>query len=202
MRFEGYLKTWNDERGFGFIEPLGGGQEIFVHVKAFPGGVRRPVPHLKLTFEMEMTSDGKKKAKNVRLLRASRPTSNPAFTPKGKWSKFSVIALCSFGLLLLVVNLVWHPSALFAIGYVMASLVCFLLYAHDKNAAEAGEWRTSEGALLVAGLLGGWPGAVVAQQVLRHKTSKVSFQVAFWVTVVINVVGVLWMTTPLGQTRN
>ena len=46
MRFEGYLKTWNDERGFGFIEPLAGGQEIFVHVKAFPGGVSRPVPYL------------------------------------------------------------------------------------------------------------------------------------------------------------
>ena len=151
MRFEGYLKTWNDERGFGFIEPLAGGQEIFVHVKAFPGGVGRPVPNLKLTFELEMTSDGKKKAKNVRLLRASRATTGPAFTPIKKWSKFSIFALCSFALLFLVVNLVWHPSALFAIGYVMASLICFLLYIHDKNAAEAGEWRISEGALLVAG---------------------------------------------------
>ena len=202
MRFEGYLKTWNDERGFGFIEPLAGGQEIFVHVKAFPGGVSRPVPNLKLTFEVEMTSDGKKKAKNIQLLRVSKPTSNPAFNLRGKWSKSSVFALCSFGLLFLVVNLVWRPSALFAIGYLMASLVCFLLYTHDKNAAEAGEWRTSEGALLVAGLLGGWPGALMAQQMLRHKTSKVSFQAAFWITVVINVAGLIWMTTPLGQIRS
>jgi len=35
MRIEGVIKSWNDERGFGFIEPTQGGQEIFVHVKAF-----------------------------------------------------------------------------------------------------------------------------------------------------------------------
>ena len=35
MRFDGKLKSWNDDRGFGFIEPLQGGQEIFVHIKSF-----------------------------------------------------------------------------------------------------------------------------------------------------------------------
>jgi uncharacterized membrane protein YsdA (DUF1294 family) len=105
-------------------------------------------------------------------------------------------------LVFLVVNLVWRPNPLFAIGYLLASLACFLLYGHDKNAAEGGEWRISEAALLMTGLIGGWPGGLVAQQLFRHKTSKVSFQVVFWVTVFINVVGVLWMTTPLGQMPN
>lgn len=202
MRFEGLLTTWNDERGFGFIQPFAGGQEIFVHVKAFPGGGTRPAPNLKVTFEVEMALDGKKKAKNVRPLRVARPNSNPAFTPIGKWSKSSVVALCSFTLVFLVVNIIWRPTPLFAIGYLLASLACFLFYGHDKNAAESGEWRISEAALLMTGLIGGWPGGLVAQQLFRHKTSKVSFQVVFWVTVVINVVGVLWMTTPLGQMHN
>jgi hypothetical protein len=42
MRFEGLLKNWNDERGFGFIEPLQGGEDIFVHIKAFRVRIGRP----------------------------------------------------------------------------------------------------------------------------------------------------------------
>ena len=42
MRFEGVLSQWNDERGFGFIEPTQGGQEIFVHIKAFRQLAGRP----------------------------------------------------------------------------------------------------------------------------------------------------------------
>lgn len=198
MRFEGLLKTWNDERGFGFIQPLAGGQEIFVHVKAFPGVVARPAPNLKVTYEVEVTADGKKKATNVRPLLTSRFASHRAFIPISKWSKASIVALCSFGLAFLLVSLVWRPSPMFAIVYILASLACFALYGHDKNAAKAGEWRISEGALLMAGLVGGWPGAVVAQQMFRHKTSKVSFQIAFWMTVFVNVMGALWMTTPHG----
>jgi uncharacterized membrane protein YsdA (DUF1294 family) len=46
-------------------------------------------------------------------------------------------------------------------------------------------------------LVGGWPGAIVAQQMLRHKTSKVSFRVAFWLTVLVNVGVFVAYTTPL-----
>jgi len=41
---------------------------------------------------------------------------------------------------------------------------------------------------LLVGLVGGWPGAVVAQQLLRHKTKKLSFRTRFWVTVALNVI--------------
>lgn len=71
-------------------------------------------------------------------------------------------------------------------AYAAASLVCFVAYAKDKRAAVAGRWRTSEGTLLL-GLLGGWPGAVVAQETPRHKTAKRSFQSAFWGTVLVHV---------------
>ena len=65
MRFEGTLKTWNDDRGFGFIEPAQGGQEIFVHVKAFGPRVRRPQVRQLLSFEIEPGPKGSKRAKNV-----------------------------------------------------------------------------------------------------------------------------------------
>ncbi|MBN8496189.1 MAG: cold shock domain-containing protein [Candidatus Accumulibacter sp.] len=54
MRIDGTLKSWNDDRGFGFIEPSLGGQEIFVHIKAFETRLGRPQIGQRLTFEIEM----------------------------------------------------------------------------------------------------------------------------------------------------
>lgn len=48
-------------------------------------------------------------------------------------------------------------------------------------------------------LAGGWPGALLAQQWLRHKSSKTSFQLQFWLMVLINVVAVLWLCSPYGR---
>ena len=199
MRFEGLLKTWNDERGFGFIQPTNGGQEIFVHIKSFPPGYGRPALNLKITFEVEQTAEGKKRAKNVLLVRPARTHAPAHGLASAKWRTSSIYALVSFALLYLVISIVWGTSVLLAVGYVVMSLTCGLFYAHDKAAAQANEWRTSEGALLILGLFGGWPGAIVAQQTLRHKTSKVSFQVAFWATVLLNVGAFVAFTTPLLQ---
>lgn len=66
MRFIGKLKTWNEERGFGFITPTEGGQDIFVHVSELPRGFT-PWPDAALTFEVSLNPQGKKKAVRVRL---------------------------------------------------------------------------------------------------------------------------------------
>lgn len=70
-------------------------------------------------------------------------------------------------------------------------------YWHDKVSARRGEWRTSEEALIVLGVLGGWPGAIVAQQLLRHKTTKQSFRVMHWLTVGLNLGVLLLVGTPM-----
>ena len=67
MRYTGTLKIWNDERGFGFLEPTQGGPEIFVHIKAFPLSTGRPFVGQVLTYEIETGSDGKKKARAVQF---------------------------------------------------------------------------------------------------------------------------------------
>ena len=69
------------------------------------------------------------------------------------------------------------------VAYVIASLLAFGLYAYDKQQARAGLQRTPEKLLHSLEVLGGWPGALVAQQLLRHKTRKTSYQVVFWLIV-------------------
>jgi uncharacterized membrane protein YsdA (DUF1294 family) len=71
-------------------------------------------------------------------------------------------------------------------GYGAMSCIAFVLYRHDKSAARAGRGRTRERTLHVVDLLGGWPGGLFAQDRLRHKTRKPSFQLVFWVTVGFN----------------
>jgi uncharacterized membrane protein YsdA (DUF1294 family) len=65
----------------------------------------------------------------------------------------------------------------------LISVFAFFAYWSDKRRAEAGAWRIPESTLHILGLAGGWPGAFLAQRHFRHKTSKVSFQVIFWVIV-------------------
>lgn len=75
MRIEGTLSKWNDDRGFGFIAPRQGGPEVFVHVSAFPKHGGRPAIGQQVTFEIEVSSAGKKQA--TKVLYPDRPASQP-----------------------------------------------------------------------------------------------------------------------------
>jgi len=77
------------------------------------------------------------------------------------------------------------PRFVFLI-YAGASVVAFAAYAWDKSAARNNERRTPEANLHLIGLAGGWPGALLAQQLLRHKSSKIEFLRVCWATVLIN----------------
>lgn len=90
----------------------------------------------------------------------------------------------------------WHTSPWVGAVYLLASAACFIGYAVDKAAARAGRRRTPEMTLLVMGLACGWPGAVLAQQWLRHKSSKASFRAPFWATVAVNVGAFSYIASP------
>ena len=80
MRFEGKLEKWNDDRGFGFITPLRGGDPVFVHVSAFQADGRRPRIGEVLSFEVEPAGDGKRRAVNVQ--RAGHKQLRTTHTPE------------------------------------------------------------------------------------------------------------------------
>lgn len=82
--------------------------------------------------------------------------------------------------------------------YLAASTVAFLAYAIDKSAAQKNRWRTQENTLHLFALVGGWPGALLAQKTLRHKSKKVEFQSVFRATVAINCLALGWLLTPDG----
>lgn len=77
--------------------------------------------------------------------------------------------------------------------YCLVSGITFIVYAFDKSAARTNQGRTPEVSLHLLSLCGGWPGALVAQRVLRHKSRKISFQVAFWATVIVNCIMLAWL---------
>jgi uncharacterized membrane protein YsdA (DUF1294 family)/cold shock CspA family protein len=191
-RYEGTLANWNDGRGFGFISPDAGGPQVFVHVRAFPQGAKVPAIGEKLSYEVEQTAEGKTRARYVRVV----GTKELPRYGRATASLVSYLAIVAFIVLYLMVSLLWHPSLWIAVLYFGASLLCFAIYAIDKSAALEGRWRVSESALLLLGLAGGWPGAIVAQQVLRHKTKKRGFQAAFAGSIIVNILAFVLLTSP------
>ncbi|MBP5320491.1 MAG: DUF1294 domain-containing protein [Kiritimatiellae bacterium] len=77
--------------------------------------------------------------------------------------------------------------------YAVMSVVTFVVYAWDKRAAKKERWRVRERTLHLLELLCGWPGAMVAQNLIRHKSRKVSFRVVFWLMVALNVAAVWFL---------
>jgi uncharacterized membrane protein YsdA (DUF1294 family) len=90
------------------------------------------------------------------------------------------------------------PFAVLAL-YLGASVLAFAAYALDKSAARDGRRRIAESTLHLFGLAGGWPVALLAQRVFRHKSRKAEFQRMFWVTVVVNCLGLAWLLTEQGS---
>jgi cold shock CspA family protein len=81
MRQVGKIRSWNDDRGFGFIAPTGGGPELFFHITALLPDGSRPTVGESVSYELGRGKDGKPQA--VRVLRqalgdpASYPTRRP-----------------------------------------------------------------------------------------------------------------------------
>ena len=185
-RRQGILAEWNDDRGFGFIKPAAEGSRVFVHVSAFPLG-RRPVTGCEVTYAELRDERNRARASEVRYLDVeSARRGESGGTPLAM-----ATALLFFILLVGLLVLDELPVTLLA-AYGLFSGVAFLMYGADKSAAEQGRWRTSESTLHTIAIIGGWPGALVARSVFRHKTTKQPFRTVFWFTVIANCVALAW----------
>ncbi len=195
---DGKIKSWNDERGFGFIEPRDGGQDVFVHIRAFEGRAKRPVVNQQVSFDVEIGPNGRKRACNVQPLRVARMRPARRDGP-GQWGTVTLLAIPAFLMIYGTVDILWKPPAAIGAAYLGASLLTFAVYWWDKSAALQGAPRVSELALHALALAGGWPGALLAQQLLRHKSTKARFRRMFWAMVLLNGAAFVLLSSPVGR---
>lgn len=185
-RHEGTLADWDDGRGFGFVSTAGSRDRVFVHVKAF-GDRRRPRNGDRISFVVARDESGRPRATEVRY-------AGLAHRGRSDLTTAGLVAAAFFVALAGAVALERLPVLVLAIDSVLSGLA-FLLYRSDKRAAERGTWRTPEATLLSVGLLGGWPGALVARALFRHKTRKQPFVALYWITVVVHCAVLAWAAT-------
>ncbi len=194
MQVKGKLVSWNDEKGFGFIAPFPDGKHIFIHIKAFKTVNTRPVINQFVTYTVSTDVQGRPCATNAILAGDHFPVK-----PKRKNGSLSIVVAAAFllvvGISVLKANV---PFFVFML-YILASLFTFVVYAWDKSAAKRGTQRIPENTLHLLSLAGGWPGALIAQETLRHKTIKKSFRSIYWVTVLLNCGAFIWVLTPTGS---
>ncbi|MGK0476899.1 MAG: uncharacterized membrane protein YsdA (DUF1294 family)/cold shock CspA family protein [Oleispira sp.] len=196
MKLQGKISNWNDDKGFGFVEPNGGGERTFVHIKAFNPRSRRPVNGEVIIYEVVRDNNNRYKGENIKFVREAKESNNGSKVKSA--SSFGVIFTIIFCFGLLISVLIGKLPVIIGGLYIVMSLIAFIAYAVDKSSAQNGRWRTKESTLHILSLVGGWPGAYFAQTKLRHKSSKAEFKTVFRVTVFLNLGGFFWLYTEKG----
>lgn len=194
MREQGRVVEWNDERGFGFIVPLGGETRHFAHISEFPRDQRRPMATDLVSYIAARDERNRPQAHEIAFLAPAHARHEEPARPLGP-AELAIPVVFMVALMLLTVTGLLPVAVLGA--YIVMSLVAFVAYWRDKVAATRGQWRTSEATLLGFAVFGGWPGAYFARHLFRHKTRKQPFRLYFWIAVAVNCVGLIFIVSQL-----
>lgn len=190
----GTISNWNEEKGFGFILPKSGGKTIFAHINDYSRIHKDPFVGLKVEYFISTDPKGRQCAVEVRPFSGHK---KPSLASRQRI--ISIFLFCGFAFALYCLfNSKLIPLELVGF-YAILCVITFVMYAKDKSAAEWGKRRTPEGALHLFSLLGGWPGAALAQSFLRHKSKKISFRVTYWITFFVHCGALYWLLTPEGS---
>jgi len=182
MRDQGRLTNWDDEKGFGFVTPDKGGMRAFVHIRAFSYRQRRPRNGDVITYQLTWDPKGRPRAENVLFREVAGPRGEPGPARLAGAALLAAVFIAALIALVAAGRIPWLVPPV----YVGVSLLTFIVYAFDKSAAMNRRWRTTEQTLHLLSLLGGWPGALIAQRMFQHKSKKPGFQVVFWMIVAMH----------------
>jgi len=196
MRQVGRLTQWKDDQGYGFITPKGGGEQVFVHAKSFRNRQQRPRLNDIVNYDVGFDEKDRAHADNVTYVVDVEPALDTSLKGPGS------LALAVFFTLFVAVS-AWEGRLPLAVPglYLIASTFAFIAYQRDKSRARHNQWRIPEDTLHLWSLIGGWPGAALAQKMYHHKSKKRSFQVVYWATIVLNGIGFIWLLTPPGAAQ-
>jgi uncharacterized membrane protein YsdA (DUF1294 family)/cold shock CspA family protein len=200
VRLQGKITSWKDDQGYGVVTQNGADRNktAFVHIKAFSERSRRPKLGDLITYEMNLDEKRRFRADDIKFVQrapAKFSSSDVGGTNTSSLGRVFTYLFCSA--LILAVFLGRLPMLILGV-YLASSVLAYTAYVMDKAAAESRRWRIAEDTLHIWGLIGGWPGALFAQQRLRHKTSKTSFQVMFGITVILNCAALGWLMSGSG----
>ena len=193
--YQGIIKTWKPERGFGFIQSAASENDIFIHIRDIKHAGYEPKTGDEVDFKLTTDKNGKVRAFDVYIQGQEvvhKPAKQTNYAKKADRPKkklgvlYLLIALIPFVFSMLLIKEHRNVTPLFI--YMIMSGITFLAYAIDKTKAHKNEWRTQESTLHLLELAGGWPGALISQKVIRHKNKKLSFQIVFWLIVLLHLV--------------
>lgn len=187
----GVIETWKGDEGYGFIQPDGGGKDYFFHKSAI-SNQNQPAPGQTVTFTVGRDDKGRLRAENVtikgRVAKVTEPQ-KPAFGLPELGGR-GPASIGSTRLFLFAIPFAATAFAaewgLLAI-YTISSLIGFGAITLDKRFAQQKMWRIPEASLHLIELVGGWPGSGAAQQMVRHKTQKLSYQLTFWLIAALHI---------------
>lgn len=194
MQQQGRLESWNDERGFGFIAPQGGGERVFVHIKSLTRIATRPRVGDIVHFELGPGRDGRPAARRARIAganpliptRRGLPTQARPFGAR-ELSRLLLAALLT-ALMMAGITVAGLPDLL-GWTYLFMGLASLVVYGIDKRCAETDRWRVPEANLLTLDLCFGIIGGLVGQAAFAHKTAKPDFAGRTYVIVIVHLVG-------------
>jgi uncharacterized membrane protein YsdA (DUF1294 family) len=141
----------------------------------------------------ELGTDARGRARATKVVLTAR---GPQAAELRSLDRAALIAVTLLGILIALGVAFGRTPAPILPVYLVASILSFLLYRADKTAALRGRWRIPEANFHLLALLGGWPGALLAQRMFRHKNRKPEFQAFFWFTVITNLVGLAAYSSP------
>ena len=101
-------------------------------------------------------------------------------------STMTLNRVCYLLLIFAAIGSLFTSSPL-AMWFLLINMLTLVMYGADKIAARKGMRRVPEATLLVFGVTGGWPGAIVGQQLFRHKTQKQPFKTYFFLSIVVSI---------------
>ena len=192
----GIIIKWFDEKGYGFIEPVGGGPHLFFHVRSIRNSERRDLLGHRVTYLEGTDRDGRPAATNITLaVEDDTPLHRHRTPARPRRRRLRAGALVAWAIALGYLGAVSYAvilgylSPLLLCAYAAMSLVTYFVYASDKARAGTGQRRTPELTLHWLEILGGWPGALIAQWQIGHKNRKPSYQMVFWAIIAIHIAG-------------
>ncbi|MBP1469031.1 cold shock and DUF1294 domain-containing protein [Candidatus Chloroploca sp. M-50] len=184
-RQRGVIRTWKAAQGYGFLAPEHGGEEVFVHITAVVAGRHRLGPGSVVVYELGRDAQQRPRAVNVRV--------GPGL---GTPLRLAILASSLFLLAVGVISWLGLLPPWIVLAYLLLSGFTALVYRFDKRQATQGQRRVPEATLHLLDALGGWPGALIAQWALHHKTRKAAYQLTFWLLVglhLLGLAGVVWV---------